>query len=58
LDRPVPAVDWVRAHATGHFDSDRIDHHKFAWPLRDVQPFEPPVPARGSQGFWNWEDNQ
>lgn len=27
IGAPVPALDWVREHTTGHFDSDRIDHH-------------------------------
>lgn len=36
-------------------DSDRDDHFNFAWPLQDVVRLEPPVPARGAQGFWNWE---
>lgn len=35
-------------------DSDRIDQHIWAWPLTDIQPFEPIVPARGAQGFWGW----
>jgi len=26
----------------------------FAWPMLDVQPLEPPVPARGQQGLWDW----
>lgn len=33
-------------------DSDRIDHHMWAWPLTDIQPFSEPVPMRGMQGFW------
>lgn len=35
-------------------DSDRIDHHKWGWPMLDIKHFEPIVPARGMQGFWNW----
>lgn len=38
----------------GQPDSDRIDHHMWAWPLTDIRPFDEPVPARGAQGFWNW----
>lgn len=25
------------------------------WELSDVQPLDPPVPARGHQGLWNFE---
>lgn len=35
-------------------DSDRLDHHVFAWPMIDPQPFEPPIDMRGLQGFWNF----
>ena len=35
-------------------DSDRGDFN-WAWPLSDPRPLEPPVPARGSQGFWPWQ---
>jgi len=38
-------------------DSDRVDHHMWAWPLTNIQPWTPPVPARGFQGFWNWAGN-
>lgn len=35
-------------------DSDRIDHHMWAWPLTEIQPFDTPIQAKGAQGFWNW----
>jgi hypothetical protein len=35
-------------------DSDRVDEHKWGWPLRNWQRFDVPVPARGAQGFWRW----
>lgn len=28
---------------------------RWAWLLADVKPVDPPVPARGSQGLWEWE---
>lgn len=37
-------------------DSDRVDHSIWAWPLTDIEPFEPPIPARGFQGFWIWNE--
>ncbi|BAQ16961.1 hypothetical protein [Methyloceanibacter caenitepidi] len=39
-------------------DSKRFDQHVWAWPLSDVQPFDAPIPARGQQGFWDWELGQ
>lgn len=27
---------------------------RWAWLLTDIERFEPPVPARGAQGFWDW----
>lgn len=38
----------------GEGDSDRIDHHVWAWPLTDIRLLEPFEPARGAQGWWNW----
>lgn len=35
-------------------DSDRIDHHMWAWPLTEIEPWIEPIPVRGLQGFWNW----
>jgi ASCH domain len=34
-------------------DSNRIDHHMWAWPLTDISVLTPPVPMRGAQGFWS-----
>lgn len=36
-------------------DSDRIDHAMWGWPLTAIERLEPPVPARGAQGFWPWD---
>lgn len=38
----------------GTADSDRLDEHMWAWPLSEIVAFEPIVPARGLQGFWDW----
>jgi hypothetical protein len=35
-------------------DSDRGEHSNWGWPLTDIQPLMPPLPATGSQGFWKW----
>lgn len=40
----------------GHGDSGRIDQQIWAWPLSDIVHFEPPIPARGAQGFWHWHE--
>jgi hypothetical protein len=37
-------------------DSQRIDHHMWAWPLSEIERFDVPVPARGAQGFWRFTD--
>ena len=51
LGEPKPVTE-IYANAP---DSDRLDHHKWGWPLSEIQPFEPIVPARGFQGFWEWK---
>jgi len=35
-------------------DSDRDQHSNWGWPVSDPQRLEPPVPARGAQGWWMW----
>ncbi len=54
LGPPVPALEWAAQHLAPGFDSNLIDHHKFAWPLTSIERFEPPIPARGAQGLWDW----
>lgn len=40
-----------RERALGDFSPGR-----FAWVLRNPVMFEKPIPARGQQGWWNWEE--
>jgi hypothetical protein len=40
--------------AIGGNDSDREGTFNYGWPLTDIQPLVPPVPARGSQGWWSF----
>ena len=28
----------------------------WAWPLTDIVPLEPFQPAKGAQGFWDWQE--
>lgn len=37
-------------------DSDREGTFNWGWPMLDIEPLEPPAPARGLQGLWNWRD--
>jgi hypothetical protein len=51
---PISAAEYARKYSRRGQDSTRIDHHQLGWPLRDIERFEPPVPARGAQGLWDW----
>ncbi len=31
---------------------------RYAWFLRDIKRLDPPVPARGAQGLWEWEPEE
>lgn len=53
MGQPIRATELF----AGKIDSDRIDHHIWAWPLDDIRQFEEPVPCNGAQGFWNFPDN-
>ena len=32
--------------------------NRFAWNLKDIKPFDKPIPAKGQQGFWDWNEVQ
>ncbi|SDD94158.1 hypothetical protein SAMN05216337_1017104 [Bradyrhizobium brasilense] len=49
LGQPIQACDLFRMNVA---DSDR-GAFNWAWPLTDIQPFEPPVEMRGAQGFFD-----
>lgn len=49
LGEPVQACDLFKMNVA---DSDRGTFN-WAWPVSDIQHFEPPIPMRGAQGFWN-----
>jgi hypothetical protein len=56
-------ADVVEFRGPSHWDRDDINIDPFgdyspgrwAWLLTDVQRLDPPVPARGKQGWWEWE---
>lgn len=37
-------------------DSDRAEHSNWGRPLIDIHVLEPFVPARGAQGWWQWNE--
>ena len=49
VGEPIQSCDLFKMNVA---DSDR-GAFNWAWPLMDIQHFEPPVPMRGAQGFWN-----
>ena len=51
LGRPQESIKLFGRHAA---DSDWLKQHKWAWPLMRVERLEPPEPASGNQGFWDW----
>ena len=46
--RSIPFT--VARDAYGDFTATR-----WLWFLEDIKRLDPPVPAKGHQGFWNWE---
>lgn len=54
LGEPVRADTIAGEFGAPVNDSDRTQHSNWAWPLTDIQPVQPIVPARGAQGFWDW----
>jgi hypothetical protein len=54
LGEPRRAYEIVSDFGGRVNDSDRNEHSNWAWPVSEIQHLEPPVPARGAQGFWRW----
>lgn len=45
IDPGLPAIN----------DSDRVKHTNWAWPLQEIQRFQPMIPVSGHQGLWVWK---
>lgn len=59
LGRPKVNADLAAALGVDFVnDSDRNQHSNWGWPLSEIQRLKPPVPARGSQGWWNWNPGE
>jgi hypothetical protein len=46
---PIQSCDLFKMNVA---DSDR-GAFNWAWPLTDIRHFEPPIPMKGAQGFWD-----
>jgi hypothetical protein len=53
LGRPYKAHQIVGEFGGPIDDADLAAECNWAWPLTDIELLMPPVPACGSQGFWN-----
>jgi len=49
VGEPIQSCDLFKMNVA---DSDR-GAFNWAWPLTNIQHFEPPIPMRGAQGLWN-----
>jgi hypothetical protein len=48
----APSVERGLYLATDHFGN--YAEGRWAWHLTDIERFDPPIPARGMQGIWEW----
>ena len=46
---PLPSCPYIQIDPYGDFSPGR-----WLWFLEDIEKLDPPVPAAGHQGFWNW----
>lgn len=59
MGRPVVNADLAAALGVDFVnDSDRAQHSNWGWPLSEIRRLEPPIPARGAQGWWNWNPGE
>lgn len=54
LGDPRRDAELIQEFGSPCLDSTREEHRNWAWPLTDIQEMQPPVPAKGAQGFWEW----
>lgn len=54
LGEPKQSFELWPDQFAGMSDSDRCEVSNWAWPVSDIERFEPIVPINGHQGFWNW----
>ena len=52
--RQMSAGDVAHAKATGEFEVGGWEVGRWAWKIEKVKRLAPPVSAKGSQGFWEW----
>lgn len=57
LGQPIRDAELSAALSLPHLnDSDRDEHSNWGWPLTEIRAVEPPCPAVGRQGFWEWDE--
>lgn len=49
---PADPLDWV---PPGELSLGGFTVGRYGFVTRNLRPLDPPVPARGAQGFWNWQ---
>lgn len=56
LGKPKRGDECAREMGLGEAgnDSDRAGTFNWGWPMLDIEPWLPPVPAKGMQGLWNF----
>lgn len=54
LGEPRRDAELLKEFGSPVNDSERDEHRNWAWPLFDVEEMQPPIPAKGAQGFWEW----
>ncbi len=54
----IPVHEYLDTHSIKykeyHFGDYRMG--RFVWVTRDFVKYEEPIPAKGAQGFWNWDE--
>lgn len=54
VGEPITAAAYAEQYGIAPYDSERIDHSLWGWPLTDIEVLRPYVPHRGAQGIWYW----
>jgi hypothetical protein len=55
VELPMSAVLGTALLGTPKLVQQNLDGPRYAWPMMAVEKFGEPVPAKGAQGFWEWQ---
>lgn len=56
----IPVDEYLGNHSVKYQELAFGDYSpgRYVWTTKWIETFEKPIPAKGAQGFWNWDEKQ